>query len=166
MKTDYIKENGIYQLRDGIGIPQGKVFLLLQDIHTGKIEEELVKNVFLTAGKNSIAAHLMGDTSNMRGIITYCALGTGASTPAVGDTAMVTELIRKLISVPSVAENVATFQTFFQTTEANGTLTEAGLFGDNATATPGSGTMYAHTTISKVKTSSQTLTVYWSVTIP
>lgn len=146
-------------------VPVGKVFAILQDIHTGRIRQSITDNMVVTAGKNALADRLIGTTSNNRGIITYCALGTGITAPVAGNTAMEIELFRKLISVRSVSGNVATFQTFYTATEVEGTLTEAGLFGDDASGTAGSGTLFCRTLINRVKTTSDTLTLVWTVTI-
>ena len=163
--NNYEKKNGLYQLKDGVAVPTGKVLLVLEDHKTGKIERQLVKNLFVTTGKNSIADRLRGTDTGAKGMITYCGVGTGTDAPAYADIQLQTELTRKLISVRSVSGNAATFQTFFNTSEANGTLREAGLFGDLATAVANSGTLFARTAINRTKNSSQTLILYWTVTI-
>lgn len=143
-------------------------FLTLEftNVHTGKKRVAKYKNMVVTFGKNGIAQRLAGQNS---GEITYCALGTGTTAPALGDTQMQTELFRKLISVRSYTNNAATFQTYFGTSEANGTLREAGLFGNGvgrtATDTSGTGQLYCRTAINRTKTSSDTLTLTWTVTI-
>ncbi len=143
----------------------GEGYLELRNVHTGHVVRESFKNMFVTAGKNSLADALRGTTSSNKGIITYCAVGTGTNAPALGNTTLQTEIFRKLISVRSVSLNVATFQTFFTTSEANGVLREAGLFGDDASGTTSSGTLFCRTNINRTKTSSDTLTFTWSVTI-
>ena len=141
----------------------GKVKFEFRNVDTGKVEVIEVDNLVTTAGKTSIASRLRGSTT--LGTITYCAVGTDATAPDVADTVLGTEIGRKLVSVRTSASNVATFQTFYQTSEANGTLAEAGLFGDLATGVADSGTLFCHTAISKTKTSSETLTISWTVTI-
>ena len=141
----------------------GLVKFEFRNIHTGKVRTIEVENLITDAGKNSIALALKGTTS--KGEITYCAVGTDATAPDAGDTVLGVEIERKLVSVRSTSSNITTFQTFFTTSEANGTLAEAGLFGDDASGTVDTGTLYAHTAISKTKTSSETLTISWTVTI-
>lgn len=149
-----------------IFIPRGACALILRDGITGKIKSvDFIKNTVVTVGKNSMAAALMGTTSNNQGIITYCALGTNVTAPELTDTTLGTEIFRKLVSVRSVAGNVATFQTFYTTAEGNGTLREAGLFGDSATSTANSGTLFSKLAINRVKSSSDTLTMSWDITI-
>lgn len=163
---NYTLKNGLYQMDDKILTPTGMIKITLRDAKTGRIKDvSIVKNMFVTAGKNSLADSLRGTTANNKGIITYTALGTGITAPALADTTLQTELGRKLISVRSVSANVATFQTYFGTSEVNGTLREAGLFGDDASATANSGTLFCRAAINRTKTSSDTLTLSWAVTI-
>ena len=148
-----------------IVVPTGQVVFTFHNVKTGKVRHYYVKNMFVTAGKNSIADALRGTTANNKGIITYCALGTSAVAPALGNTHLGAEIARKLVSVRSIANNVATFQTFFTTSEGIGSLREAGLFGDDASATPDTGTLFCHTAINRTKSSNDTLTISWAVTI-
>lgn len=145
---------------------KGSVELVCRDALTGKIKWiERTHNMFVTAGKNNLAAAMAGSAVANKGKITYCALGTGTTAPALADTTLQTELGRKLVSVRSSSGNVATFQTFFTTSEVVGTLREAALFGDDATATADSGALFCRTAINRTKSSSDTLTLTWTVTI-
>lgn len=147
-------------------IPSGKVLVTIRDAKTGRIKYEgLHQNMFVTAGKNSVASRLIGTNTSNKGSITYAALGTGTTAPELSDTMLQTELVRKTVSVRSVVNNVATFETFFTTSEGNGTLREAGLFGDDASSTPGSGTLFCRVAINRTKTSNDTLSLAWAVTI-
>lgn len=146
--------------------PRGACTLILRDALTDKIKDvDFIHNTFVTVGKNSMAAALAGYTDNNQGIITYCAVGTSVVAPALADIGLTTEIFRKLVSVRSVSGKIATFQTFFTTSEANGTLREAGLFGDLATATANSGTLFSKLAINRVKSSSDTLTMSWDITV-
>jgi len=80
------------------------------------------------------------------------------------DTALVAELDRKQVSVRDYTSKVSSFTTYFNTSEANDTLLEIGLFGDDASSITDSGTMFARLVINKTKTSSETLTVIWEIT--
>ncbi len=161
----YKKHNDIFLHRNDLVIPRGAVLLELYNVKTKKLISDLVNNMVVTAGKNSMADALRGTTANNKGIITYCALGTGITAPDLGDTGLQTEIFRKLVSVRSVVGNIATFQTFFTTSEANGSLKEAGLFGDDASGTPGSGTLFCRLAINRTKTTNDTLTLTWDVQI-
>lgn len=161
---EYIKNMNILNTENIA--PVGSIVIELRDAVTGKLKSrDLIKNMFVTAGKESVADALRGTTANNKGIITYCAVGTGTTAPALGDTDLQTELFRKLVSVRSVANNIATFQTYFTTSEANGTLREAGLFGDDASGTADSGTLFCRAAINRTKTSSDTLSISWTVAI-
>lgn len=153
------------KLKDKVNIT-GQVTLEFTNVVTGKKRTYRYKNMFVTYGKNGIAQRLAGQSV---GEITYCALGTGTTAPALSDTAMETELTRKLISVRSYLNNTATFQTYFTTSEGNGTLREAGLFGNGvgrtATSTSGTGQLFCRVAINRTKTSSDTLTLSWVLTI-
>lgn len=157
--------NNIFIPRKEIIIPKGAVMITLRNVITGRITHELYKNMFVTAGKNSLADHIRGTTADNKGIITYCALGTGLTAPALADTILQTEIARKLVSVRTVAANVALFETFFTTAEAIGSLKEAGLFGDNATSSVDTGTLFCRVAINRTKSANDTLTLQWSLTI-
>lgn len=145
---------------------KGEIVLEFRNVKTGKVRRYVYKNMFLTYGKNAIAQRFAG---NDVGQITYCALGTGTTAPALGDTALQTEIARKEISVRSYLNNVFTGQTYFTTQEANGTLREAALFGNGvgrtASAISGSGQIFCRAAMNRVKTSNDTLTLSWAVTI-
>lgn len=60
---------------------------------------------------------------------------------------------------------VVTVKGFFGAADANGALEEMGLFGEAASATPDSGTLFNHAAISETKSSSETLTISITITI-
>lgn len=145
---------------------RGEVLVELHDAKTGDLKwSYLYKNLVVTAAKNSIADALRGNVANNKGQITYCAVGTSNTAPAAGNTQLVAEIYRKQVSVRTSTGNVATFKTFYNQNEANGTLREAGLFGDAATALVNSGTLFCRTLINRTKSSNDTLTLTWAVTI-
>lgn len=141
---------------------------VFRDAKTGKITDRFkAHNLVVDTGLNSIASRLSGTDvpANKKSTITYCAVGTGTNAPAAGDTDLQTENTRKQVSVRSSTDNVARFRTFFNTSEANITIKEIGLFGDGATATADSGTLFCRLAVDKTKTSSETLTLDWLVTV-
>lgn len=154
------------RITDQLSQLKGEVTLEFRNVHTGDVRTYHYHNMVVTAAKNAIAQRLAGQSV---GEITYAALGTNSTAPALGNTTLGTELARKLVSVRSYASNVATFQTFFTTSEGNGTLREAGLFGNavgnTASAAANSGQLFCHTAINRTKTSSDTLTLTWTVTV-
>lgn len=118
------------------------------------------KNIFTTVGKYSLLDRMKGDT---KGEITYLALGDGLVAPAVGDTTLGNELFRKLITQRTRTLLVFYTSTFLMTTEGNYTYKEAGLFGDAATATTNSGTLFTRLAIDEVKTSGESLTIDYNI---
>lgn len=140
-----------------------------RDAQTGKVlSDHTYENVVPTVGRAAIANQLTG-SATYPAKITYVAVGTGGGSPAAGNTTLTTELARKAISGASNASNVLTVDGFFNETEGNGTLTEAGLFGDGsgtqASATTDSGILFSRVTISETKSNTETLTVTWTFTI-
>lgn len=145
---------------------RGEVIVEIHDAVTGVLKSrDIVRNLVVDVGKEAIADALRGNVAANRGVITYCAVGTGTASPVAGDTALQTEIARKQVSVRSVSSRVATFKTFFNQSEANGVLREIGLFGGSADNVANSGTLFARLNITRTKTSSDTLTLTHSITI-
>lgn len=145
---------------------KGRCVVEIHDAKTGKLKSrDIINNLYVTTGKEQIAQALSGNVAGNIGQITYCAVGTGVAVPVIGDTALQTELYRKQISVRSVTGRTATFQTFFNRNEANGSLQEAGLFGAGATAIAGSGALFCRLNINRTKSSNDTLTLRWGITV-
>ena len=153
-------------IKDGVKM-KGRIELVFRDGKTGRVKKRVViDNLIVDAGKSAIAARLAGDTGvSNRGEITFAAVGTNGTAPSGSDTTLGTELFRKLLTLRSFVNNIATLQIFFSTSEANGTLLEFGLFGEDATTTPGSGTMFNHVNINEVKTAFDTLTITATITV-
>lgn len=143
---------------------RGDVELILTNVTNGIKVVDRMHNVVCTVGKNSLASALIGVTNNNRGIITYCALGTNSTAPVADNMKLGDEIFRKLVSARSASGNVAMFETFFTTSEANGNLKEAGLFGDDAGEDKDSGTLFSHVAINRTKTANDTLILRWTVT--
>ncbi len=137
-----------------------KIICTLEDIYTGKKIVKEFHNVICTVGKVAIARRLAGIALLANeGQITYGATGTNTNVPAAGDTVLGTEIARKQVASSSYTSNTCEIRTFFTATESVSTLKEFGLFGENASATPDSGTLFNHAVISVEKLNTQTLTV-------
>jgi hypothetical protein len=147
--------------RNEIIVPKGKVLIDLYNVITKKHDIQLVNNLITTLGKEALAETFISTVV----LVSYCALGTDATAPDLGDSLLGSELARKQISVKSRENNTVTFQTFFTTAEAIGALKEAGLFGGNATGTADTGNLLAKTAIDRNKTANDTLTLTWSIAI-
>ena len=88
-------------------------------------------NLAPLAGRSVLAQRLAGVTT-YTGIITKLAVGTGATTPTEGDTALTTELYRQDVSDGMFVNNVAYLACFIAQGDGTGTLSEAGLFIDGS----------------------------------
>jgi hypothetical protein len=141
----------------------GKLKITLEDICTGEKEVFNYDNLIVTVCKTMIARRLAGVGNDCN--ITYCAVGTNATAPVVGNTKLGTELDRVAVTSISNSSNVVSVISFFGASDANGTLTEIGHFGEAASATTDSGTMINHAVIGITKTSAKTMTTEWSFTI-
>lgn len=137
--------------------------LTFEDINTGKSEIKEYVNLVTTAGKTMLAQRLAGEANDCN--LTYVAVGTGTTAPAVTDTTLETELARKALASVDYSGAVVIARGYFGASEGNGTLTEIGLFGEAASATPDSGTLFNHAVISETKTSSKTLTTETTITV-
>jgi hypothetical protein len=140
-----------------------------RDAATGRlISQNVYTNVVPTVGREAIAAQLAG-SGTYTARVTYVAVGSDATAPAASDTVLGTEVARKFIAGGSNTSNVATIDGFFNETEANAVLAEAGLFGDGsasqATAAADTGILYSHVAISETKDATETMTVTWTFTV-
>jgi hypothetical protein len=147
----------------------GRIKATLRDIKTGKIKQIVeVHNIIPTVGLTAIARRLgnIGSKSN-EGMITYGAVGSGSNTPASSDTTMENEIARKLIADSENTNNVILIETYFNSSEGNGDLTKFALFGEDASASADSGTMFEHVDFDSTitKTSNDDLTVQSYITI-
>jgi hypothetical protein len=144
----------------------GKVKCILKNVNTGQVTIKEYDNIVVTCGKVAVARRLGGlGTYANEGQVTYGATGTGTTTPAITDIKLTTELTRKLISSSSISGNISIIRAFFNTSESNGALKEFGLFGEAATGSADSGTMFNHVLIDITKTVADTLTFEIQITI-
>ncbi len=137
----------------------------LRNAKTGDIEQIIEKdNIIPTVGRQMIANNLtnVSPTNVMK--ITHCALGSSATTPANTDTQLGTETYRNAIASVTNAANIAYATGFFSATETSGTYAEAGIF-SNGTGSANTGVLLSHVAVSITKTTSQTLTIDWTLTI-
>ena len=122
-------------------------------------------NLVVTAGLNQLASALIG-ADTFSASTWYLELGTGSTAVNASDTALVIPgtATWRVATVAEVSSATTTLETFYPTSVANGSWTELALF-TGATATAGSGTLFARILTSWSKTSSQTATVSWTVTL-
>ncbi len=119
-------------------------------------------NVACNAGR-TVLLDFLQNISGLTGI-QYFAVGTGSGTPTANDTQLFTEYYRQAISSYTISGNQLLLTTTFTSAVGNTTYTECGAFGNGATSTANSGTLFAHAPYSFTKTSSEALTNLYTIT--
>jgi hypothetical protein len=141
----------------------GNLKLVLTDEHGNVKQEEEVKNLVVTVGKNFIASSMAKTTTNSPAAMTHMEVGTGTTAAAVGDTALQTAVASSRVTLTSttVTTNNVAYVATFPAGTGTGALTEAGIF--NAAST---GTMLCRTVFSVInKGAADTLGITWTVTV-
>ena len=113
---------------------KGQVRVILEDNSTGLvvIDTGWIDNVVPTIGRTALAKIMAGvDVIANPGKITYCAVGTGTTTPNITGTTLTTEIGRVPVSAASTnVDNEVQIRAFFTTAQGNGVLKELALFAD------------------------------------
>jgi len=154
-----MRAEGQVILREGLKIT-GKARFIVRDADSGKILQVAESsNLVVSGGRNLIAMLLNGESAELPN---YCAVGSGTTAPAVGDTTLEGEIGRLPVTQRTRANNVITYGTFFGSADCNGTWNKCGLF--NAQT---GGTLFAELLISPPisKDTTKTVDVEYSVTI-
>src|SRR5439155_24472344 len=123
---------------------RGCLRLQLLDLSGLVLEERLVENLFVTAGRSWILRQLETVNQNTALSISHIALGSVTVAPVSTDSALGGEVLRVAIgtfttSTLTVAPPSVSFLASAATNQANKTLDEVGLFNTSA-----AGTMLAH----------------------
>lgn len=140
-----------------------KYLTLEEKAREGKLVVE-THNMIMSAGRTQILSFI-GASGSTTAFSQYYAVGTGAIyTISPSDSSLAGELFRAIPAAFSVVGNAVTISTPFSTSQANGTYTNAGLFGSTATSTPGSGVLMTHLLYSYVKTSAVAIANDYTVT--
>jgi hypothetical protein len=153
VEVDEIRLRGKVRLR-------GKLTARVYNAETMKLLQTVtVKNLVVNVGLQEALDKLFG--LNPDAVFSYCAVGSDNTPPAAGDTALGSELVRSDFDECSRTGQVVTVDTWFGSSEGNGTWRESGLF--NAAS---NGTMLARAlfdpTISKDTT--KVVQVEWTIT--
>ena len=124
----------------------------------GKLKsEQNVPNLVVTTGKTFIAARMVGTPTAM----SHMAIGSGTTNPAVGDTALETELGRVSLTSSASAGAVVTYVASFGAGVGTGAVTEAGIL--NAST---AGTLLCRTEFAVVnKDANDSMSVTWTITV-
>ena len=134
------------------------VLVEIRDHRTGRVRRLRRSNLVVTAGLN-LLRDLLDQT---QGPVTHFAVGTSSTAASAGQTALVAEVYRNVVSQrDKPANGQIVHRCFIPTTAANGsTLKEAGLFNDAI-----AGTMFTRFVMSDIaKTSSISVTITWTHT--
>jgi hypothetical protein len=133
MYLDVARPDGGFRFRGNLIIPSARPVISLSG-----------HNLITTAGKGLVADMLI-DVSGYDTGLTYQLLGTGDTAPAITDTQLTTEAVRKAVTSKSRLGAVVTLSTFFAAGECTLDLAEAGVAGHStASATPDSGVLFSH----------------------
>lgn len=138
----------------------GIMELILKDQNGAIKERRVEKNLIVNNGNFGIAAQLLATPAY--GVPTHLGIGTGATAPAAGDTALGTETgTRVAFSSKTRATNVVTMVGTFAAGNGTAAITEAGIF--NASS---SGSMYSRVTFAVInKGAADSLQLTWTYTI-
>lgn len=119
-------------------------------------------NITTDVGLNWIRDFFHGDS---KGGLSHLALGTGTTEESSSDTALGNEVHRGQFTKMEKTPQGLEIKYYLSSTEANGnTLAEAGLFGNGATNTAGSGDLYARVTFpAESKTNAEAWTITWTL---
>ncbi len=122
-----------------------------------------VMNIIPTVGRTALAMRLANNLTYTN-VINKVALGSSATAVTNADTQLGGETYRNTVASLTNASNISYITGFFTAAETNGTYAEAGLFIDG-TASANTGVLFSHVLASITKSSIQTLTIDWTLTI-
>ncbi len=126
-----------------------------------------VKNILTTSGRTEILTYLSSTAANTPAFAQQFALGTGTiNQVSPGDSLLQGEIFRAAPNTATITGTQLDLATLIGSTQAVGTLTNAGLFGISATSTTNSGTLMTHTLLNNFsKASGQTYTADYLLNI-
>ena len=150
---------------------RGTIILELFDEDGHMVDRRECHNLITTAGLTAFASALnwsgITDQAPNLGLNSpyllsplYGAVGTGTAAAAASDTVLGTELARNIVSGAAAANAQLTWSFFFGSSQAVGTIAEAGVFA-GASAVASSGILLDHVLITPTvtKSGSQTMTM-------
>lgn len=113
-------------INDGLKF-KGSLTLTLQKAN-GDVEVVRKDNIIVNAGFDFIC-DAVGKSASRPNVMSHIAVGTGTTTPAASQTALVAELARQAATYAHTAgTQVMTFTTTYNPGVATGAITEAGVF--------------------------------------
>ncbi len=114
--------------------------------------EHIVHNQIMNAGRSQILSYIGSSSGSSTAWAQYFAIGTGALTATTpSDTTLANEVFRKAPATYSTSGTEVDINIQLGSTDAEYTYTNAGIFGNGATATLGTGTLETHALFSYTK---------------
>lgn len=151
-------------IKEGITL-HGEYIFTIRDGATDRVKRTYrYKNLVPTVAKTMIANNLTAASPTNTMLATHVVLGSSTTAPAASDTQLGTETYRNTVASITNAANIAYFTGFFTTTETSGTYRECGVV-SNGTGTANTGILLSHVAINIVKSTSETLTLDWTLTL-
>lgn len=135
----------------------GAVHIQLFDKNGAPKESQTIKNLVVTAGKEFIAARMVGTPTAM----SHMAIGANNTAAAISDTALGSELGRASLDSASSSGAVVTYVATFGPGVGTGGVVEAGIL--NASS---GGTLLCRTVFAVVnKGADDTMAITWTITV-
>ncbi len=148
------------KIKDTVKI-KGRCRFTIRDAKTGVITKKTPwrDNLVTDVGEEMYAQLMMGDAIDP---CNYCAVGDDNTPAAEGDTALISELGRLIVTDITIVGSVVTYSTFFGSGDANGNWWEIGLL-NQAVA----GILIARTVLggAQVKNAANTITCEYQLSV-
>ena len=127
-----------------------------------KLVQQLeVPNLVVTTGKQHIATRVVGYTGSSASVMSHMGIGTSATIPVIGNTALNSQIARVELDSSTVSGTIVTYSATFGPGVGPGSVVEAGIF--NASS---AGTMLCHTTFPVVnKDANETIVITWNISV-
>jgi len=143
-------------IRDGLKIT-GAVEIKLFDKDGNIKAQRNIKNLVVTAGKEFIAARMVGTPD----VMSHMAIGSDNTAADIADTALGSELGRVALASSSATGAVVTHTATFGAGVGTGGVVEAGIFNDSST-----GTMQCRSVFPIVnKGADDGMSISWTITV-
>ena len=145
---------------------QGDVNIKALDKDGNVLQEDKLKNLITSAGKNLLAESLRNSTLDTE--IKFISIGSDNTAPSSGDTTLGNETFRKAVTSQTAGGSVGVTITnlYVAPEEAVGTIEEIGFHsGSSATSTTDSGVLFARVLYSRTKTAVESIQIERTDTI-
>jgi beta-xylosidase len=135
----------------------GEVAITVFDKDGNVKQEQSIKNLVVSTGRDFIAARMVGTPAAM----SHMAVGAGASSAALANAALGGELGRVALGTNTSSSNVVTYTANFPAGTGTGAVTEAGVFNAGS-----GGTMLCRTVFAVVnKGVDDAMSITWQITV-